>query len=1002
MNKAIYASLLSIMIFSIIAGAQTQDSGAQMLRPGTTSPKESKYLHAVDLYRSGLYTRARAIFESEIGDPMFDGYVVLCALAEQSEDRTTLLYAFERNHPKSVLSDRIRFEYARELFDAERYAEASIELSKVSSSILTEKETPEFVFKSGFCAFTLGQYPEAQQFFTILEALEFSEYSAPARYLSGVILYYNNDFVQAKRYFDLARTDPRFTEICEFYIVDCEFNQKNYKFAVEEGERIYPTSPDARKLRLARIISESSLILGDNDKARQYLDGLEGYKMTRKDYFFAGSVLYSVHDYQGAIENYTRMGELRDSLGQIAAYHLANSRLRTRNQVAAMEAFHLASQLDYDPKIKEDASFNYAKLAFDLNKDSSGFTEYIRRYSTRTRGVQIYGYMALAALIDRDYQAAVDAYDNIDELDGSMQSNYTKANFLRAQQLFASGSYRDAIPYFRVCSYYLPKTSKLNQYARYWMAEANYRTGEYAEAERLFAELYNGSALFDKREGDLLSYNTGYSLFKQGDYEAAARWFDNYIGSGHKAQRQDAMSRRADCDFGRRDYKSAVASYQRVMNEFPSPDNIYPYYRQALAYGLMDKKKDKLNTLLKVKSASPGAPLYQEAWYELGRAQMDNKQNSEAIKSFQHLKDNSKDNYWIAKALSGLGMVYRNSSDYNRSLESYKQIVSLMQGSEYAEEALLAIESVYQKLKQPHKYLEYLEQNSLSANKTEAEREKMYFNTGEQLFMGASYAEAINSLSKFVETFPQSNDVDHARFYLAESYRAMGDKEKACTYFAMSKNSSSDLSYVEMSKLRYAQLSYDLERFKDAYDGYSDLHSSTKIETNIATSRLGMMRSAYKARIYEAAVSASELVISADVTPELRRECLYIKAKSSMALSRRDEALGLFRTLANEPATAEGAEAKVIIIQDSFDTGRFDAVENAVYEFSKAAGEQSYWLAKAFLLLGDSFTERGQYEQAKATYASVRDGYAPDDGQQDDIADNVRKRMDRLETLMTK
>ena len=88
-------------------------------------------------------------------------------------------------------------------------------------------------------------------------------------------------------------------------------------------------------------------------------------------------------------------------------------------------------------------------------------------------------------------------------------------------------------------------------------------------------------------------------------------------------------------------------------------------------------------------------------------------------------------------------------------------------------------------------------------------------------------------------------------------------------------------------------------------------------------------------------------------------------------------------------------------IQNLFDVGDFDKVEAEVYAFSQTAGSQSYWLAKAYLVLGDSFVERGAYEQAKATYESIRDGYEPAAGA-DDVADNVGKRLARLEDLINK
>ena len=86
------------------------------------------------------------------------------------------------------------------------------------------------------------------------------------------------------------------------------------------------------------------------------------------------------------------------------------------------------------------------------------------------------------------------------------------------------------------------------------------------------------------------------------------------------------------------------------------------------------------------------------------------------------------------------------------------------------------------------------------------------------------------------------------------------------------------------------------------------------------------------------------------------------------------------------------------MIQDCFDKGEFTEVENKVYAFSDSGSSQTYWLAKAFILLGDSFAERGELKQAKATFESVRDGYTPA-GKDDDVLDNVRMRLEKLSTM---
>ena len=955
---------------------------------------------AMRLYDNGLYEQARILFEAMPDGPLSDGYEVLCALKMQTEGCFDQLSAYRLRYPSSRLTGVLHFEQARILFDQEKYQQAAAELSLVNSEDLATEEIPEYIFKCGFSAFSLGHYTEATRFFTLLESLPQSEFTAPGRYFTGIMLYESKQFAEAEANFWLASADPRFQALTDFYIVDCEFNQKNYDFVIREGTRIYESLPEARRERVARALSESYLIKGDNEKAREYYDDLSHEGMNRKDFFYAGTVLYSVDDYAGAIENFLQMGSRADSLGQVANYLLANSYLRTHDQVSALHSFNDAASVDFDPEITEDAAFNYAKLLFDLNKDTSGFARYIKRWSTRARGDMIYGYMALAALVDKDYAGAVEAYDNIEELTPDMRNNYTKANFLRGEQLFSNGAYRDAIPFFRATAYYVPRTDRLNQYSRYWMGEANYRSGNFSEARIIFTELHNAAALDGMIEGELLPYNAGYSYFKSGDYANAARWFDSYIASGHSLARKDAMNRRADCDFARKDYKAAIASYQKVMTEFFDPDDIYPYYQQAVAYGLSGDKRRKVSTLQHIDDATPGVPLYDEALYELGRAQMDMNSNSDAVRTFTRLRRDTKDNTYVARALIGLGMVHRNMRNYDAALEDYKEVVSLMPNSDYAGEAMSAIESIYTAQHHPERFLEYVEQNSLAQSRSDADREKMYFNTAEQLYLASNYQEAATTLRKYLEDYPGGEDRLQAEFYLAECYNALDEKEKAVEHYAVAAAGDSSYSFSEMARLRYADLSYRLERYQNAYKGYQELLSTARMDANQQSARLGMMRSAYRSKDYAAAIAAAD-VVSAQrgLSAPLREEATYVKAKSSLATSNRDQAFKLFRQLAVDPSSAIGAESEYLLIQNLFDSGKFDAVSDEVYSFSQKAGDQSYWLARAYIVLGDSFSERGQYAQARATFESIRDGYEPEKGA-DDILDSVKMRLQRLATLM--
>lgn len=964
----------------------------------TVSGPTADYRLAVDLYENGMYERARTMFEALPADALTNGYVVLCALKMRSDDYPELLSAYNKKYPQSTLSSPIAYEHALRLFDLERYPEAYSELQKVDTKALPEAKQPEYVFKKGYCDYVEGRFPEALKEFEVLDAEYSADYSAPARYLSGVMTYNARNFDVAEDWFKKSVKDSRFQDVSSFYIVDCEFNQKNYSYVIEEGEKMFDSVPKERKEHLARIISESYLVEGEKQKAREYFDSYSQKDMTRSDYFYAGSVMYGVEDYAGAIENFSKMTNRTDSLGQIANYQMGNSNIRLRNKVAAMEAFHDAAVVEFDPKITEDAYFNYAKLAFDLNKDTSGFAEYIKRWSTKTKGEQIYSYMALAALYDRDYAAAVDAYDNIDELTDDMRLNYAKANYLRAEQLVKNSSYRDAVSYLRASSYYIPKNERFNQLARYWLAESYFRAENYSEARKGYTELYNSSALQEMKEADYLPYNVAYCFLYEQDFASAAKWFDLCAASSVREIREDALVRRADCDFALKDYKAAIKSYGNVVDKIGAVDNIYPVYRQAMSYGLSGDKKKKLSALQSVENLSPGTAYYNEALYELGRTQMDLKSNNDAVNTFKKLYNTTNNPSYTAKALIGLGMVNRNVSNYEKALEYYKEVVSKMPGTEYAEDALLAIESIYQTQKQPQKYQEYIEENALA--KEGQDKEQMYFSTAEKIYLAGNYQQAVTSIKKYLDAYPKGEGKDQMMFYLAESYNALGEKEKAVDAYANALDTTNEGSFAEISKLKYAKLSYDLERFKDAYRGYTALLASAKIDQNKTEANLGMMRSAYQAKDYSSAISAAGNVRKiAGISDSIKREADFILAKSNMASSKREQAISLFTELSKYPSTPEGAQARYILLQDAFDRGQFESVETMVYEFSKNVGDQYYWLAKAYILLGDSFLERGKKEQAKATYESIRDGYNPQNGVADDITESVRVKLERLDKL---
>ncbi|MGN0196336.1 MAG: tetratricopeptide repeat protein [Candidatus Cryptobacteroides sp.] len=968
----------------------------------TSAAQEHKgtpdFEHALAMYDAGMLSKAMNEFAA-IPGPVAEGYRVLCSVELRTGGYEEAADAYMEANGWTGLSAKIRMRMALNYFDDGDFATAGHQFNIIPDALVDGADRAEFLYKRAYCDFHNGDTDGALYGFRKVDRMPFSDFTSPSRYGIGYILYEREQFAEALKWFEQSRIDARFEEQSNYYMVECRFMLKDYDYVTTEGAALYDRVPEERKSHFARIISESFLVKGDAVRAQDYYDmAKDAPEKTRSDYFYAGTLLFTVKDYAGAVENYSAMGHRRDSIGQVASYQMGYSYIQIRNKVAAMDAFREAAELDFDPAIREDAFFNWAKLSFDLNNDSSVFDRYIATYSDRVKGQQIYAYQALAALNNHDYAGAVAAYDNIDELDADMIGNYMKANYLRAEQLIGGGSWRNAVPCLKAAAFYADRRSGFNQLSRYWLAESYYNDGQYRQARQVFAELYNLSALDRREEGRLLPYNIAYCYFKEGNYDQAYKWFGTYVSSRNPSQKRDALIRRADCLFVQKKYRDAASAYGEAVSAFPGANDLYPYYQAGIASGLSGDAASKTKYLGAALDARPDAQFYNETLYELARTYADASDRKNASACYERLLSSSSDKTFKARALLGLGILARNEKDYDAALEYYKRVVKDLPQSEYSADALLAIESIYEARQEPENYLAYLETIGGASGKTEADKEELLFNSAEQIFLAGNYGKAVVSLQSYLDRYPAGQYGDQVVFYMAESYKGLGQKEKACDYYVKVLDGRDD-SYKEVAALGYAQLSYQLEHYDDALDGYRTLASVARMEKNRHLSAVGMMESAYMGRRYQDVPAYADAVRNdASSTDSEKLMADYVKAKSLLAVSRRDEAFAILKTISGKVRTPQGAEAAVMLIQDSYDKGDFESVEKQVYAFSDSGTNQTYWLAKAFIILGDSFVDRGDLRQAKATFESVRDGYTPS-GTADDVPDNVNMRLGKLSKM---
>ena len=982
-HKVAWLALAAAALSGFPAGAQDADT----------------FQRALELYDGGMYAEAQRAFSSLEDDYLAEGYAVLCSVALREGESDYLAEKYYEKYPFATVTPLIFYRQAQNRFDDGDYEGARRVLRAVSESELPSREVPGFRFRRAFSAFSTGDYAAATPDFIELSEGPLTDYTAPSRYCLGYISYNARDFRTARDWFAQSARDPRFAEISNYYLVECAFMDKDYTYVTEHGPLLAEQAPEDRQVALSRLIAESYLILGDTEGAEAYyrrsLEDLPA--KDRGDYFFAGSLLYALGDWRGAADNFEQMTERTDSLGQVASYQLAYSYIKLKDKVSALDAFQAASEPDYNPTLAEDAFFNYAKLSFDLNHNPRPFEQYLERYPDKEKSEQIWQYIALAALYNNDYQGAIEAYDNLDELDARTKVNYVKANYLRARQLIAAGGWRNAVANLRAVDFYSDRRESLNQLGRYWLSQAYYQDGQYEKAAKELTSLYALSALDGQVEGAQIPYDLAYVYFRDGRYAEAGKWFDTYLKADSPLSREDALIRRADCAFYAKDYKGAIARYDEIIAAGVSPDNIYPYYQAALACGLTGQNDKKIALLEKVFDADPSAEYYDEALFELGSTAFEKKEYDTAVRVFKKLRAESADPAVQARALLQLGMVYNRQEDVRKALTAFKEVVATRPGSAEAESALLAIESVYRDLGQPDLYLDYVASIGRAPEMTDAEKEALYFRGAEQVYETGNYTGALASLESFLKRYPEGKYTGQVHFYMAECYRETGRYDLARDYYSKSVDEGNDEAYIVPAMNHYSDLSFRLEQFKDAYDGYRALFDLGDEEKS-GLYALGMLSSAFNGRRYEDAVTAAGLLKAwPPEDPDVARVVTYMEAKSLLATSRRAEAFDLFRKLAENTVSAEGAEAACLLIQDTYDKGRFSEVPDLVFKYFSTGDEPEYWMARAYIILADSFADLDNFRQARVTFESIRASYNPNAG--DDILPTVEARLRQLDEM---
>ncbi len=320
-------------------------------------------------------------------------------------------------------------------------------------------------------------------------------------------------------------------------------------------------------------------------------------------------------------------------------------------------------------------------------------------------------------------------------------------------------------------------------------------------------------------------------------------------------------------------------------------------------------------------------------------------------------------------------------------------MISEFQGTPDSRSALTGLRTVYVDMNEVKTYFSYVATLGSFANVRVSEQDSLTYLSGENLYMSGNCERAIQVFSDYLNKFPDGSFIINASFYRAECLSSSGKKEEAMKDYkyvvSLPKNVFTEPSLLVVSSLNFQDGDYF-----DALENYVYLESVADVSENKLIAYTGQLRCLFELKDYAGVVSTGQKILNADkLTEEIAREVYFKSGLAYEELGSPDKAIEVFKKVAVDIKSKEGAEAKFRLAKILYDQEKIDASEAEVMEFIEMNTPYQEWMARIFILSSDISLKKNDIFQARYTLQSLIDYYDIDD---DGIKNEARERLNYI------
>ena len=997
--KRTILSLIFAVSLSYPVVAQVAKSG-----PGAAT---NLYQQGVTLFEEGNWGSAIHLFEEveSIDKGLLkdasEYYIAAARLELGNPNGEDELKKFISDQPESPLMNAALFRLANLNFTRKKYKEALQLYKKLDVSALNSEENEKYLYFSGVSLVETGENAKAKANFEQIRNNK-GPLGDGAKYYWAHIAYQEGQYDEALAEFKNLENTPVYFKIIPYYQVQIAFAKGLYEEVVKQGVPLLAKAPEEKKFEVARVLVTAYYQLQEYEKATELIDKYFKVKeISRADCYVAGFCEEKSGKSDTAIQWYEKSVQQKDAISQGTYYQLGSLYMKKGDKQKGLIAFQHASEMNFDPKIRQDALFQYAKATYELdyspfNESIKALDKYIAEYPDAKENDLAYNYLVNVFMTTHNYKDALASIDKIKVKSPSIKKAQQRLAFYRGLELFRDLNFAGALKLFDNSLENGTFNPSFKAQAQYWRAESLSRLNKPDEAFLEFRKFQALPGSQKLKEYALSFYNMGYYYFNKQDLTQASTCFSKYavLVNDDISDKLlgDVNNRLGDCQYAIRKFGAALTYDQKAV-DLNSADADYALFQMAFTHGLIQDNQTKIQELDKLLARFPESPYCDDAIFEKGKA-------DEKLSDFEGAKANYKNliakypaSLLIPKALLQLGLIAYNQNQYEASIAYYKEVVDRFPDTPEAKGALTGIKNNYMENNQVEDYITYTKKLGKGATPSQNEQDSLTYAAAEKLYMSHA-PNAEEQLSRYIGNFPAGSFKANARYYRAECYYNEGKTAEALQDYEAVLAESDNL-FTENALMRAAGLAYDTKDYTKALGYFQRIETLGGTAANVLTGTTGLLRCHYELGHWDEVVKVGwKIRSSGKITAELDRESSYKSAKAYEALKDQTKALPLWRKLSADPKSKEGAEAKYNVCKYYADNNRLKDAENEVMDFISKNSPQKYWLGKSFILLAHIYEKMNDLFQATNTLKSVIENY---DNKEDGIVEEASAYLKILE-----